>query len=213
MKRRPWEKYWEEIIEPSTFLRNSKHETHPVRELIALYAAKYANVLEAGCATAVDLPIHEHFDTLYYGLDITEKFILEARKRYPNYWLEVGSILDIPLKSESIDTTYVKAVLEHMHPLEWVLGVQELWRVAKHQMILAFFNYNPDRPKAPILERMEKEDADRCPKQAFNNRIPTQDIQDVLFNLGATSWKRLIVGGKRDNTTKYKPYLVYVIEK
>lgn len=217
MMRRPWEKYWEATIDEKTFLRNSKHEVHPVRDLIAMFAADYDTVFEGGCATAVDLPLHVKRGTDYIGLDITEKFISEARELYIGYDLRVGTVMDIPLGDGFVDTAYVKAVLEHLHPLEWVLAVRELWRIARRQVILALFHWDPDRRKAPILERMAADDSDRSMNvgnvQAFNNRISLLDVHDVLFELGATSWNRYMVGGKMNNTTKFKPYMVYVVKK
>jgi hypothetical protein len=101
--------------------------------------------------------------------------------------------------------------------MEWVLGVRELWRVADKQMIIALFNWDPDRPGAPILEKMANDDADRSRTSSknhpYNHKISLLDVNDVLFSLGATGWSRYMVGGRIDGKQNYKPYMVYCVEK
>jgi hypothetical protein len=126
-------------------------------------------------------------------------------------------MLKIPLDDETVDFSYTKAVLEHMHPLEWVYGVRELWRVAREGIILALFNWDPDRPGAPILEKMANDDADRsrtaATRNPFNHKISLLDVKDVLLDLGATSWSRYMVGGHLTEKKNYKPYMVYKVDK
>lgn len=218
--RRPWEEYWEESIDETTFLRGSKHEVHPVRDFIALLASDYDTVFEGGCATAVDLPLHEKRETTYMGLDITEKFILRARELYPERWLTVGSMMKIPLDDKTVDTAYTKAVLEHMHPLEWPDAVRELWRISRRQMIIAMFGWDAgDKkpsvigPSADLRSKFYVRRPNVDSTTVFNNPIPLLDLQKLIHELGAEGWIQYKVGGKMGYRTKFKPYMVYLVKK
>jgi len=229
---RPWEQYWSKGMKNKrNFLRNSGQLSHPSRTLIAELASKFDTVLECGCATAIDYPLHVKLGTEYTGIDITQKFVDASKEHNPGINTRWASMLDLPFGDRSYDTVYCRAVLEHMHPLEWPLGVKEMWRVCDKQMILAFFNCSPERKRAfvsfnnssaeqaSILERMKSKTEGLDVGGVYNNSIAAPDVVDVIKWVGGESWYKeeagtpLIEVDGRKVKTGWKKYHIYVIEK
>jgi len=210
LQLRPWEEYWSKNMKnKKNFLRNDGQLSHPSRVLISEYASKFDTVLECGCATAIDYPFHMNHGTKYTGIDITENFIISSKEHNPGIDTRVASMLDLPFKDCSYDTVYCRAVLEHIHPLEWPLGVKEMWRVCDKQMILGIFNWRSNRSKPitfgkrekpeqtrSILERMMKEETEVGTSLGgvYNNGICEPDIIDVIKWVGGESWEKKEVG-------------------
>jgi ubiquinone/menaquinone biosynthesis C-methylase UbiE len=161
-EERPWENYWERNASvPTTFLRNSKAIHHPSRTLIADLCAKIGgSVLECGSATAIDYPLYLERGLDYHAIDITPKFVKQAKELYPELDIREANVLKLPFDDGKIDTVYCRAMLEHMHPEEWPHGVVEMWRVADKQMIIGLYlrpnmqTYNgPILPPPPTKKR------------------------------------------------------------
>lgn len=53
-------------------------------------------------------------NTKYIGIDTSKNIINEARKLHPTYTFEEGSLLNIPLPSNSTDATFCIATLPHI---------------------------------------------------------------------------------------------------
>jgi len=228
MELRPWERYWQEGIggQGEHFLRGNRQKEHPSRLRIAVLASKYDSVLECGCATAIDYVYHTQHGTRYTGIDITPKFIESAKKINPDADIRVGNVLDLEFPGSSYDTVYERAVFEHMHPLEWPLAFYEMWRVAKHQVILAFFGWKQNRKgvaRISILDRLRSEipgfpevKPTRIVKptegpgrsSALNHSTSHPDIVDVIESV-TDKWSY-------EQTVKqkgYKTYHIYTAKK
>ncbi|MHA1360861.1 MAG: class I SAM-dependent methyltransferase [Candidatus Helarchaeota archaeon] len=192
---------------------------HPSRALIADICSEHKTVLECGCATAIDYPLHIERGTKYTGIDITPKLIELAKELNPGIDAREASILELPFEFESFDTVYERAVFEHMHYLEWPLALQEMWRVASSQVIIACFGWSKKRyHKKSILERMKTEEVKNGPTGPFTNAICHPDMVEVLDELiKPTSWEIIEIGGKHSpkspNGRKYPLYRIYIIKK
>ena len=142
------------------------------------------SVLECGCATAVDYPLHVDRGLNYRAIDITPKFVDQARVLYPELDIRVASMLDLPFDDGEFDTVYCRAVLEHMHPEEWPHGVVEMYRVASKQIIVGLYlrpdtkQYNgPLLPPPPTLRR-----------SAYTRRVCRDHLQKLLNYLEGRPW-------------------------
>jgi len=228
-ERRPWERYWDENLRGSSFLRNKKQMNHLSRFFIADAAAKYDTVLECGCATAIDYPYHVERGTKYTGIDITVKFKVMAEELYPDIDFRTANVLDLSMfPDRSIDTVYERAVFEHMHPLEWPLAAREMWRIADKQMLLGVFNWSVGAHprKKPVLERLMDEKETDTPElrakrshkvpQALVSKLYEADIVAVIedFLPGEKTWKMDKVGSKNlPKPLKCKPYYIYTVTR
>ncbi len=71
-------------------------------------------------------------DSNYIGIDISQNLIEQAKKIFPDKTFLVGSLLDIPIESGSIDTTFCIASLHHIPSKELrEKAVDELLRITK----------------------------------------------------------------------------------
>lgn len=147
VKKREWETWWTRDAQKDFPRQTKRTMESPMRGLIVEETAKAGEtVLDVGCATCIDYPLFKEANISYTGLDITEKFLIYARKLYPDIKVHHGSILDLPFEDRSFDVAYTKSVLEHLHPDEWRRGIEELWRVAEKRVILGFYIPPWDKP-------------------------------------------------------------------
>lgn len=98
-------------------------------------------ILDCGCATGVDFETFSTWPNIdYVGMDWTEKFIRTAKERF-GYGapFQIGSILDIPFKSQAFHLVYERHVLEHLPGLTEVeQAITEMTRVSKEWLALIF---------------------------------------------------------------------------
>ena len=201
VERRPWERQWECL--PNDFLRNTDVK-HPSRAFIADQTAEIGgSVLECGCASAIDYPLHRSRGLKYSGRDITPKFVRKANELYPEADIKIANVLDLPLNDESFDTVYCKALLEHMHPKEWPSAVVEMWRVAKKQMIIALYSRpSPQNYDGPLVHPPQTKGG-----RAYSRSINQQHLETLLKNLlGASVYRLKLVG-------KHPIYWIYIVPK
>jgi len=92
------------------------------------------NVLEVGCNRGEQLNLlwlgNDNIED-FYGIDINEHALWEARKRNPNLNHLKGSALDIPFKDNYFDLVYTSGVLIHIHPDNLKQVMSEIYRVSK----------------------------------------------------------------------------------
>jgi len=195
-EKRSFERYWDQIRYPERFLMG-KHAEHPSRVIIADLSKEYGYALECGCGAAVDYPLYVERGIEYKGLDLTQKLLDAAKIRHPEINLVQGSIYNIPETSNSIPTVYTRAVLEHLHPLEWPKAIREMWRVASKQIIIGLFKWSPDYIQYEAPETLPK---------VFANIIGHLNVAKILDELGA-NWRCL------DTPKGYKVYRIYQAKK
>lgn len=79
----------------------------------------------------------------YIGLDATLELIKTAQKKYPETNFLLGDIEVLPFLDNSFDIIFTRHTLEHLP--DYKKAISELYRVAKHIVIIDFF-------KAPTAE-------------------------------------------------------------
>lgn len=174
-RERPWEQWWKEKAEESFPRQTKRTKESPMRRLIVEAAAAVGEtVLDVGCATCIDYPLFKELSVSYIGVDITEKFVIYAKKLYPEIDVRLGSILDLSFEDNSIDVAYTKSVIEHLHPDEWGEGIKELWRVAKKRMILGFYIPPWDKPAEYFYH----------PHGFWKNTLNHQEVMETINSLG-----------------------------
>lgn len=138
IRKRDWRDFHEEFHNTS-FLRKIDRTKAPIRLMIADEASKVGkSVLDVGCLSGIDYPIHLDKGLDYTGIDVAPKFLEHAKTLYPKINVRVGDILSIPYPDMSFDTVYCKDVLELMPPEQWKIAINELWRVSRRLMMIAF---------------------------------------------------------------------------
>ena len=92
------------------------------------------NVLEAGCNVGNNLNGFPHSFNVN-GIDMNEKALNIARKRYPTFHFDNGSILKMPYDDLQFDLVFTRGVLIHINQNEMPNVIQELFRVSKKWII------------------------------------------------------------------------------
>lgn len=146
-------KFWQKHHQV-TFLRKINRSKEPIRLAIVEEAKKVGgSVLDVGCITCIDYPMHKKAGLKYTGVDVTPKFVKHARKLYPEVDVHEGNILSLPFKNRSFTTVYCKDVLEYLPPGKWRKALKEMWRVARKLVMTAHCEPPWDKPpKYTVLE-------------------------------------------------------------
>lgn len=133
-----WRKGWKK--KGKKFLEFEKQVNHPIRRLIAKKTAKVGKtVLDVGCATCSDYPLHFKHGIKYMGRDITQQFIERAKRRFPRVDVAYGDVLNLDFEDNSVDVVYCKDVLEHLPPETYKTAIKEMHRVSRKRVMLGFF--------------------------------------------------------------------------
>lgn len=95
------------------------------------YIEREMTVADIGCGNGRLIKILPE-NAKYIGIDTSRNIINEAQKLYPNDIFKEGSLLDIPLPSNTTDTTFCIATLPHI-PSKELRGkaIDELIRITK----------------------------------------------------------------------------------
>jgi ubiquinone/menaquinone biosynthesis C-methylase UbiE len=131
----------------TTFVERWRHAladgsgTISVLELACGSANDYRAFVEYGLAPRLD----------YRGLDLTEKNIANARRRFPGVAFEVGDVRDLRHADGSFDYVVASDVFEHLSLDGMERALDEAMRVASRGLALTFFNMgesadHEDRP-------------------------------------------------------------------
>jgi ubiquinone/menaquinone biosynthesis C-methylase UbiE len=102
------------------------------------------SVLELACGSAndyrafVEYGVAPHLD--YRGIDITEKNVMNARRRFPEVPFEVGDVRSLPYGDGEFDFVIASDVFEHLSLDGMELALDEAMRVARSGLALTFFN-------------------------------------------------------------------------
>lgn len=169
-----WRNGWKNRSEK--FLEYGKQLNHPIRELIAERAAEIGGtVLDVGCATCSDYPLHRDRGTRYIGRDITSKFIERAKKRFPGVDVGYGDVLDLGFPDSSVDVVYCKDLLEHLPPEKYKQAIGEMYRVASRRVMVGFFL----APKQGETEYRQSRN------RHWVNRYSRKDVVEAFAAVGA----------------------------
>ena len=142
VKRRPWEDWWTRRAGPN-FMKTRKQDMTLYEHIAKLVKGK--SVLDVGCETCVIYPYFEDTEIKYAGIDITEKFVEQAKFIHPGIDVKCATALDIPYVDCSFDTVFAKAVIDHIKPGDHLTAISEMLRVAKNQVIISWFQRPWDR--------------------------------------------------------------------
>ena len=138
-----WSKY-----KPDKFLSNLQEQNvryYIFKRIKDIYRKEgLANILEIGFGSAADYKRMKSFfitkNIHYTGLDYTDHFVKEAKKKYPKAkWIK-GDICKLPFNDNSYDVIFLYHVLEHQKGLRDVeKAIIEMTRVARNKIIIIWF--------------------------------------------------------------------------
>ncbi|MQA01405.1 MAG: methyltransferase domain-containing protein [Streptosporangiales bacterium] len=135
--------------------------------------AKPLSVLEFACGSAND---YRYFDSYgiarfldYTGVDLNDKNVANARRRFPTVNFEVGSVLHLPHKSRSFDYVVAFDIFEHLSLEAMEQAVREACRLAKKGMVLTFFSM-VDEPEHMVRPR----------RKYFWNRLSMPKVRELV---------------------------------
>lgn len=112
------------------------------------YLKKGDKVLDIGCGNGRFCEIIQEAGADYTGIDISEKLIEIAKKKFPKGMFIVGDALNIPFPEKSFDKVYAIALLHHIPSKDFRLKVlNEAKRVLKKNGLLIASVWNLWRGK------------------------------------------------------------------
>lgn len=97
---------------------------------------KGKKLLDVGCGAGVHAKIYSKKGAKVYGLDISKTMIDMAKIKCPNVEFKVGSILNLPYKSNTFDIVTVSLAIHYVKDIGKVM--KELNRVLKSHGLLFF---------------------------------------------------------------------------
>jgi len=113
-------------------------------------------VLDLGCGSGRHYPIILEKETVYIGLDSSEKLINIAKKKYPEANFQVGNALNLIFQNNCFDKIYSIAVLHHIPSDKLrVEFLNEITRVLKPKglAIITVWNlYKKEKRKKEIIK-------------------------------------------------------------
>ena len=142
-------------------------------DLLSRREADKISVLEPACGSANDYRYLHSFGVSrfldYTGLDICDKNMANARRRFPSTDFQAGDFLTADLDDKSYDFLFVHDLFEHLSPEAIELALAQVARVTRKQACLSFFNM------ADVPEHVIK------PKGLYHwNLLSVTQIQDSL---------------------------------
>lgn len=92
------------------------------------------SVLEVGCNGGNDLKeFSENVEVC--GIDLNERALNIAKKKFPHFKFKNGSILKIPFEDSSIDFVFTHNLLNYIPEQELDMAIKELFRVSKKYIL------------------------------------------------------------------------------
>jgi len=148
-------------------------------DVLAGRDAKRISVLEPACGSANDYRYLHSFGVSrfldYTGLDICDKNIANARRRFPNAGFQTEDFIAADFEAKSYDFLFVHDLFEHLCPEGIERALAQVARVTRKQACLSFFNM-ADIPEHAIE-----------PKGLYHwNRLSLTRIQDSLLKSAST---------------------------
>lgn len=145
-------KQWEHIPkDEAKWMISFEQRNHVARKIISEHVKKTSkSILDVGCGIGLDYTYYKGSHVKYLGVDITEKFLKECKKR--GVPAQYGDILNLPFPDKSFDTVYCKDLLLHLPVGLWRKALTEMVRVAKKQV----FTLEPEWGDETVYALQEK---------------------------------------------------------
>ena len=174
---------WQDMPGKTEDWQNSIGEqTHPARRIIAeIVQQNGKSVLEVACGIGVDYPRYKQLGIKYFGVDITPKFIEEAKRH--GVPCKIASALALPFENGSFDSVYCKDLLLHLPIGDYKIVLKEMTRVSRGPVIVADHIWE-QRTRYLLCEQYTSKDAGEL--IFFNNVYNQKDVQDYMESLGYT---------------------------
>ncbi len=137
--------------------KGSQDYSHPGMVLLKSVAQKSDHILDFGCGEGTRLNWVSKNSKGSLGLDISQKGLELARKKYPKLSFKKADLEKVPLPDEGFDLVYSAYVLEHLTYPEKVL--KEAIRLLKPNgyLLLIAPNYGaPNRCSPPFIGSRQK---------------------------------------------------------
>ena len=182
-----FEKWWELSEAPlvdKDFMRGIDPHKQSIRTRIRNEVVSIGkSVLDVGCATCIDYPLYQEIGFCYVGVDLTFKLLQGARKNTPTVPVVRGDAKKLPFKNESFDSSYIKDVMVHLQPDEYIKVLTEMWRVSRKALMIGFFGDSVDTNK-----KCEYKLNPINPKVGYSyahywSTYTKEAIQNILYNL------------------------------
>ena len=149
---RKWERFWENHA-PRDFMRLDYQLTHPARQKVYEIAERMGDsVLDVGCGTGIDYPGFISRGMKYVGVDITPKFIERFKELHPEAHASVCSSTNLRFKDDFFHVVYSGGMIQHMHPNDYPIAIQSMWRICEKGMILT--TSKPFNQRMNLIEKI-----------------------------------------------------------
>lgn len=116
------------------------------------------SVLEPACGSANDYRFIDAFGLGhcidYTGFDLCPKNVRNAQHMFPAVRFQVGNVLEIQAPDKAYDCCYVHDLFEHLSIEAYETAIEEVCRVTRRGLCLAFFNMEDrdDHVVRPVRE-------------------------------------------------------------
>lgn len=124
---------------------NFREEREVIRQEFDSFSG---SVLDVPCGTGIFAPLFT--DAQYTGVDLGEKYILRARRRFPTKRFLVGDARDLPFPDASFDNILVIGFLHHLTDGEVDRALSEMQRVLKTGGTLLLIEDCPTRSRLNV---------------------------------------------------------------
>lgn len=112
-------------------------------------------VVEFACGSANDYRYFVEYGLAHFldytGIDLSEKNVANAKRRFPDTDFRVGSILSLPEKRRSVDYVIGYDILEHLSLQGMFTALKTAERIARRGLYFAFFRMDevPEHEEHP----------------------------------------------------------------
>lgn len=180
----------------------SRHRAHLLGALAPYIANRGVKLLEVGCGSGL---IYERIvpDLLpndgYIGIDVSEKMLSIARRRYPEGQFRRGDGYDLELPDRSFDVVVCFEVLGHIPEIERF--VPELLRVCRGTCLMTIW----PAPGDDIVEKNEVIDGSQFLHREYPEDLLRRMIEPHLPQSGSIGTMRLATGVAAIVATLFPP--------
>ena len=127
------------------------------KHITAKFCSKVnGKILDAGCGNGFITKFIFLKNSNVLGVDISQKMIEEARRKYPKIKFQKMNMTKLALKDASFDGIFCFQSFEHIPPKQQKRVLKEFFRVLKQGGILMFNTNNRFYPKRFLLALLNK---------------------------------------------------------